>query len=293
MKPGTSSIVDAELVRFRHTIQRIQKQESLVCISPERWAVEMRKSCLGPLIQGALTLQTRLGSNLKETRRQTASRLCLELIKPLLTRAYREQVRDYAMKDGLNHDQLIRQLDEEPKALFLWAYEELSGEPLPELESEPKTETNSPLSETHKGIDQTPAASQKALELSRKKSEEALEKERAKLEATIEWVQQRIEAREKENEARRKQIQELYVKLVEQKLQIGDQQAIPAIEQFSSIKDLRWEEVTFTVLSNESVRIKARNISKAYTFAELGFKDGRTPDKPTKVWCFFILLAPK
>jgi len=59
------------------------------------------------------------------------------------------------------------------------------------------------------------------------------------------------------------------------------------IGRFPTPKGLRWEEITIIFTSNEAVRIKARQISKIYTFAELGFKDGRKGDTPDSRWRIF------
>ena len=46
-----------------------------------------------------------------------------------------------------------------------------------------------------------------------------------------------------------------------------------------------------TFVSNDSVRIEARGVSKTYHYAEIGFKDGRTADKADSIWEFFHALA--
>jgi hypothetical protein len=62
---------------------------------------------------------------------------------------------------------------------------------------------------------------------------------------------------------------------------------------FPRIEGLQWSEVTFEFVSKDSVRISARNESKRYTFAELGFKDGRKGDLPNILWdCLYLDFAP-
>ncbi|RJQ74156.1 MAG: hypothetical protein C4519_17170 [Desulfobacteraceae bacterium] len=56
---------------------------------------------------------------------------------------------------------------------------------------------------------------------------------------------------------------------------------------FPSPPDLRWEEVVISFVSNDSIRIQARGKSERFTFAEIGFKDGRKGDLPDSIWKFF------
>lgn len=53
---------------------------------------------------------------------------------------------------------------------------------------------------------------------------------------------------------------------------------------FPSPPNLRWEEITITYFQNDAVKIKARDVEGKYTFAEMGFKDGRKGDAPNSKW---------
>ena len=54
--------------------------------------------------------------------------------------------------------------------------------------------------------------------------------------------------------------------------------------QFPSPPNLAWDEVSITFFQNDAVKIKARDVEKKYTFAEMGFKDGRKGDAPNSRW---------
>ena len=135
---GSEFKADADVARFRQRLQEIQKQESLVYISPARWSQELWKDCLGPQIEYASTLWSRTSTIQKVTKSQFATQLVREFILPLVHRACKDQALYYAHYDGLDHGQMIQQLNEELEALCERAYEEFSGEPLPKLEAESK-----------------------------------------------------------------------------------------------------------------------------------------------------------
>lgn len=63
------------------------------------------------------------------------------------------------------------------------------------------------------------------------------------------------------------------------------------IARFPTVEGLRWDEVTMVFVSNDSVRVSARDVTKTYTFAEAGFKDGRKGDRPDTRWAFLQRLA--
>jgi len=48
--------------------------------------------------------------------------------------------------------------------------------------------------------------------------------------------------------------------------------------------DTKWEDMTWTLLSNEMVRIEAKGIHKRRTFSDLGFTDRRKGDTPNSRW---------
>jgi len=53
---------------------------------------------------------------------------------------------------------------------------------------------------------------------------------------------------------------------------------------FPSPPDLKWKDVTITFYQDDAVKIRAQNVEKKYTFAEIGFKDGRKGDAPNSRW---------
>ena len=63
-----------------------------------------------------------------------------------------------------------------------------------------------------------------------------------------------------------------------------EEKSTSSITKFPQIEGLTWEEVKLEFVSNDSLRIKARNITKRYTYAELGFKDNRKGDLPDSKW---------
>jgi hypothetical protein len=91
--------------------------------------------------------------------------------------------------------------------------------------------------------------------------------------------------------------------IAEQWLAAGDdepgvQETVPTAQQknkepFSQMPDLRWDDITITFVSNDSVKIQARNKAKTFLYADLGFRDARKGDLPTKAWDFLELLAEK
>jgi len=56
------------------------------------------------------------------------------------------------------------------------------------------------------------------------------------------------------------------------------------IARFPSPKDLKWEEVSMTFLTNETIEIRARDVRKKYHYAQLGFQDRRQLDTPNMLW---------
>jgi hypothetical protein len=74
--------------------------------------------------------------------------------------------------------------------------------------------------------------------------------------------------------------------------QTGPEAARRQMARFPSPDGLLWDEVrvTFSTGDSEIVRLSARDVSRRYSFAELGFSDRRT-QKPDKVWIFFRALA--
>ncbi|MBU8934770.1 MAG: hypothetical protein KOO62_12330 [candidate division Zixibacteria bacterium] len=62
---------------------------------------------------------------------------------------------------------------------------------------------------------------------------------------------------------------------------------------FHEIRDLKWEEITITFVSHHSVSIAARSVSETYTYAELGFADGRSVDKPNTRWVVLKTMAKR
>lgn len=55
--------------------------------------------------------------------------------------------------------------------------------------------------------------------------------------------------------------------------------------------DTRWEDMTWTLLSNEMFRIEAKGTSKKFTYFHLGFTDGRRGDTPNTRWAILQAFA--
>ena len=60
---------------------------------------------------------------------------------------------------------------------------------------------------------------------------------------------------------------------------------------FPTPKGTIWEEITITFVSNESIRIKARDVTRTYPFSQIGFRDHRRIDKPNSIWKLFDVLS--
>lgn len=55
--------------------------------------------------------------------------------------------------------------------------------------------------------------------------------------------------------------------------------------------DTKWEDMTWTFLSNELVRVEAKGFSKKYQYSELGFTDKRKGDTPDTRWSILKTFA--
>jgi hypothetical protein len=60
---------------------------------------------------------------------------------------------------------------------------------------------------------------------------------------------------------------------------------------FPPLRDLRWEEISIVFISNDAIRITARDVSQVFTFAEAGFADKRKGDRPDERWVLLLGLA--
>lgn len=63
------------------------------------------------------------------------------------------------------------------------------------------------------------------------------------------------------------------------------------ISKFPNPGGLRWEEVKIEFVSNDSIKVTGRGVSKRYLFVEIGFRDGRRGDRPIPLWSTFQKLA--
>lgn len=52
--------------------------------------------------------------------------------------------------------------------------------------------------------------------------------------------------------------------------------------------DVKWKDITFTIISNDAIKVTTGDKSTRYTFAEMGFKDGRKGDQPNGLWTLLI-----
>jgi hypothetical protein len=66
---------------------------------------------------------------------------------------------------------------------------------------------------------------------------------------------------------------------------------VRAIEPFCQLEGLQWNEVTMEFVSNDSIKISAREVRNIFIFVELGFKDKRRGDRPIPLWDVFQKLA--
>jgi len=57
-----------------------------------------------------------------------------------------------------------------------------------------------------------------------------------------------------------------------------------SIAEFPSPENLKWEEVSMSFISNETLKIRARGQTKRYHYNQLGFQDKRQVDTPNKLW---------
>ena len=56
------------------------------------------------------------------------------------------------------------------------------------------------------------------------------------------------------------------------------------LNKFHQFENLQWDEVTFNIITNESIQITARGYKEEYSYQEIGFKDKRTSGKHSKLW---------
>jgi len=55
--------------------------------------------------------------------------------------------------------------------------------------------------------------------------------------------------------------------------------------------DTKWEDMTWTLLAHDLVRVEVKGISKRYNYSDLGFTDKRKGDHPDNKWAIFIIFA--
>lgn len=65
---------------------------------------------------------------------------------------------------------------------------------------------------------------------------------------------------------------------------LNEAHQLQATQRFSILSNLHWGEVCMTFVSNDSIKLQARDICERYTFAEIGFKDRRKGDLPDSRW---------
>jgi len=63
------------------------------------------------------------------------------------------------------------------------------------------------------------------------------------------------------------------------------------IKTFPTLVGLEWKEVSIEVISDSSIKIKARDVSDVFSFDECGFRDGRRPGFPDSKWKFLLAMA--
>ena len=199
------------------------------------------RSPLGPLIEYVSTLWSKTSTIQKITKSQFAALLCRELILPFVNRACKDQALYYAHYDGLDHKQMMQQLDEELGSLCERAYEKFSGEPLPGLKakSERKAAQSSPeqsflsgskiersLAEGQKILDRSARRRQEideALRKSKESRESSLEKTRAGIDSFSKRLQERLEAQWEESDKRTRELHDLHIEFLKQRMIPGSQ----------------------------------------------------------------------
>jgi len=70
----------------------------------------------------------------------------------------------------------------------------------------------------------------------------------------------------------------------------GKQTEAKSIERFPFSSGLAWSEVTIEFISDDEIRIRARDQLKTYHYAQIGFWNEKTGN-PIKLWEFLLLLA--
>jgi len=55
--------------------------------------------------------------------------------------------------------------------------------------------------------------------------------------------------------------------------------------------DTKWEDMTWTLLTHEMVRVEAKGVSKKYHYSVLGFTDRRKGDSPDNLWTLLCTFA--
>lgn len=59
------------------------------------------------------------------------------------------------------------------------------------------------------------------------------------------------------------------------------------LKKFPIPRGVHWQEISIEFISNDSIKISAKDVAKKYTYAEIGFKDARKIDSPDSIWKFF------
>lgn len=78
---------------------------------------------------------------------------------------------------------------------------------------------------------------------------------------------------------------------IEAALSSGKQRELPQVVPFPTPFGTQWEQVAIRFVSDESVRISVKGISKEVSFAEMGLKDRRKGHQPNKLWLTLLLFA--
>jgi len=63
------------------------------------------------------------------------------------------------------------------------------------------------------------------------------------------------------------------------------------LNKFHQFENLQWDEVTFNIITNESIQITARGHKEEYSYQEIGFKDKRTSGKHSQLWNTLLLFG--
>jgi len=287
-------MIEGELARFHQRIEGIQERESLVYMPPARWAEQLRASCVAPLIKGFLTLRQRVPKSSRAPKHLLQEFLILDLLQPLLDRARKKQIMDYARYGGTNSHKLIKELEEALLSVYRRVYEEVVGGPPPKPVSESLRKAAQSPSKKTSNSQRIMAEAQRALDRGRKTlqqnggttnrpvlQEEALERIGADMKAVMEQTLREFQ----KSRAKSRKAAKTAPKPERQVKATAEEKS-----RFPTPPGTPWEDVTIDFIEERKIKIEARGNVDEYFYDDIEF--GKKRDgKPTKLWGVFRNLA--